>query len=128
MSKSRFRNEVSLYSLTFSDGRPAVPHPAGRPSTALLFPRGTRSENARGETRWPRSRRRVCRRVHLRVRSKRGVGAYDPATAQGHFGPKTASVIARLGQTLMRAIQHAQFEYTESRGPDQGRRAVRFLD
>ena len=124
MSKSHSRDQVSLCSFTFSDGRRCRTPRAGHPQ--LCYFHAEREAKARAAE-------RVGREV-ADAFSGEYVSACDlsvalartiAATAQGHFGPKTASAIARLGQTLMRAIQHAEYEYAESRGPGEWRRAVR---
>jgi hypothetical protein len=124
MSKSQLRTGVSRCCFTFSDGRRCRTPSAGHPQ--LCFFHAEREAKARAAAQVGRDVAAAfsgdyVSAIGLSVALARTIAA----TAQGHFGPKTASAIARLGQTLMRAIEHAQYEYCESRGPGEWRRAVR---
>jgi HEPN domain-containing protein len=124
MSKSHLRTGVSRCCFTFFDGRRCRSPLAGHPR--LCYFHAEREAKARAAAEVGRDVAAAfsgdyVSAIGLSVALARTIAA----TAQGHFGPRTASAIARLGQTLMRAIEYAEHEYAESRGPDAWRQAVR---
>ena len=125
MPKLRSKDDASVCSFTFSDGRRcSTPRCSTHPHLCYFH---AQKEAAAAATQkmgigigsW------VTGNYVSACDLAGALGRVFSCTAQGKIKPKTASTLAYLGQTLLQSIQAAQHEYVNAYGADNWRRVIR---